>query len=175
MNIVVLPLLLMAAVGGTAATTGAPAADKNPVLTELTQQGIKMPEGTVVKLPAPLMGQGMSAAAQKAAVEKIMPPNCTFEEFTAKNSQAPFALKIVSPKGKKNYKLRMVNLYFVARGKWAVLSSKEFGDNILKQKKEDVKKQGGGAMTAGFLTDKGDGQTRTEDRHGKARRRQLLL
>ena len=54
-------------------------------------------------------------------------------------------------------------------------SSKEFGDNILKQKKEDVKKQGGGAMTAGFLTDKEMAKRGLKTVTGKARRRQLLL
>ena len=57
-------------------------------------------------------------------------------------------------KGKQGYALRAIDLYFVARGDWKVLTSKEFGDAYLKQRKQQADKQEGGAMTAGFLTDK---------------------
>ena len=146
MNIVVLPLLLMAA--GTATEYR-----QNPVLIELITQGVQMPEGTVIKLPPPLLGKEMDAAAQRAAIERILPRHCTFEDFTARNSQAPLALKN-QPRDEKGYTLRTLHVYFVARGRWNVLSSKEFGDTILKKKKEEAKKDAGSSMTAGFLTDK---------------------
>ncbi len=146
MNIVVLSLLLMAAGDATEFR-------KNPVLNELITKGIAMPEGTVIKLPPPLLGKEMDAAAQRAAIEKILPRHCTFEDFTAQNSQAPLTLKN-RPLDKKGYTLRKIDVYFVARGRWNVLSSKEFGDTILKKKKEEAKKDAGSSMTAGFLTDK---------------------
>ena len=124
-------------------------------MTELIEKGINMPEGTVVKLRPPLLRDGMTAAEKKAALLAILPPKCTFEEFTSPNSDAPVTLKIESIKGKQRYMLRKINFYFVARGKWDVLTSKEFGDKILAKKKEaETKKEEGSTLAAGFLTDK---------------------
>ena len=149
MNIVAAALLLTAA--------GAAGLPENPVLKELTTQGVKMPEGTVVKLPPPLLDEGMDAAAQRAAIEKIIPRRYDFDAFTAHNSDAPVSVALKKPKSQDSdkYTLRKIDVYFVARGSWDVLSSKAFSDTILKKKKEEVKKQpGGSSMTAGFLSDK---------------------
>ena len=58
-------------------------------MTELIAKGIKMPEGTVVKLPPPLLRDGMDAAAQQAAMHEILPPNCAFDEFTSREFARP--------------------------------------------------------------------------------------
>ncbi len=124
-------------------------------MTELIEKGINMPEGTVVKLRPPLLRDGMTAAEKKAAVIAILPPKCTFEEFTSPNSDAPVTLKIESIKGKQQYMLRKINFYFVARGKWDVLTSKEFGDKILAKKRRRKRRRKRAApLAAGFLTDK---------------------
>ena len=143
--------------GPAATAAGAAGLPENPVLKELTTQGVKMPEGTVVKLPPPLLDEGMDAAAQRAAIEKIIPPRYDFDAFTAHNSDAPVSVALKKPKSQDSdkYTLRKIDVYFVARGSWDVLSSKAFSDTILKKKKEEVKKQpGGSSMTAGFLSDK---------------------
>ena len=62
----------------------------------------------------------MNAAAQQAAIEKIMPRNCTFEEFLLKDSHASFALKPRTFKSKdKKAILRMVD--------WALWPTEENG------------------------------------------------
>jgi hypothetical protein len=147
MNILAAVVLLTAA--------GATGFRDNPVLTELTTKGITMPEGTVVKLPRPLLGKEMDAAAQRATIEKILRfAHCDFDTFTARNSQAPVALDKGKAIVNKGYTLRTIHVYFVARGSWRVLSSKDFGDTILKKRKEEAKKEGGSSVTGGFLTDK---------------------
>ena len=114
-----------------------------------------MPEGTVVKLPAAAVEPGHECGGPEGGHREDHAAELHLRGLHGEEFAGPYRLEDRhASKGKKDYKLRMINLYFVARGKWDVLTSKEFGDNILKQKKEDAKKQGGGAMTAGFLTDK---------------------
>ena len=53
----------------------------------------------LMKLSPPTLGGAMDAAL-KAAIEKIMPRNCSFEDFMAKDSHAPLGLKIRTLKSK---------------------------------------------------------------------------
>ncbi len=154
MNIVVLSAFLLTAAGGAAAKTDAADGRGNPVMTELIEKGIKMPEGTVVKLRPPLLNTGMDADAEQDTIKKVLPRRYTFADFTAENSHAPIALKIRDVPGNEGYTLRVIDLYFAARGSWEVLKSKKFGDTILKKGKQQASKQAGGTMSAGFLTDK---------------------
>ena len=131
---------------------------ENPVLIELVEKGIQMPDGTVIKLPAPTLGNGMDATAQKAAIKKIMPKNCTYEDFTDSSTQAPFGLKKRTPKGKaakdkQEYTFRTVDLGFVAHGRWDVLNSDKFADGFTKPStKANTKNQGGALKKSGFLS-----------------------
>jgi hypothetical protein len=142
-----------------AAVKAAPAAvadlsGENPVLVELVEKGIQMPDGTVIKLPAPTLGNGMDAAAQKAAIKKIMPRNCTYEDFTDTSTQAPFGLKIKTPPSRNDkYTIRTVDLGFVVHGKWDVLTSDKFADGFTKPNtKANTKNQGGALKKSGFLS-----------------------
>jgi hypothetical protein len=121
-------------------------------LSELVQKGITMPDGSIVKLPAPTLSEGMDAAAQRAAIEKIMPLRCTFEDFTEKNSRAPIGLKVHSIKGKGDSTVRTVDLGFIAHGKWDVLISDKFGKGFTKPKDKQTTKQGGALKRSGFLS-----------------------
>jgi hypothetical protein len=123
----------------TAATPAAGGADAaktedNPLLREFLAKGIEMPDGSVMKLSPPILSEGIDAAAVKAAIEKIMPMNCSFEDFTAKDSRAPLGLKIRTPKRKKpDYKFRTIDLGFVAYGNWKTLKSEKFFDSLLRR------------------------------------------
>ena len=87
MNAVALGMLTVFVSAG-----GTPAAE-NPVLTDLVNKGVTMPDGEVVKLPPPLMAEGLTRA-QQAAVLKHEAPRGDVLEFTGTRSNAPVSLKM---------------------------------------------------------------------------------
>ena len=143
--------VIMAA--GAAGDDAAPLRE-NPIFTELTQEGLKMPDGTVVKLPPPILADGLDAAAQQEAIMKFVPKDCTFDDFVTDDKYAPFGLTIPPIKGKPGYVLRVINAGFVARGKWDVLVSKKFTDGLMTKKGGKANAKGGAGMLrkSGFLT-----------------------
>ncbi len=57
MNVLVFQVLtVLVAAGG-------PAVPGNALVKELVEKGVEMPDGQVVRLPAPMMAEGLSAAA----------------------------------------------------------------------------------------------------------------
>ena len=63
MNLSLAPLsLVLASASGSV--------EKNAVFKELLEQGVKMSDGTAVKLPPPILADGLDAAGQKAALEQ---------------------------------------------------------------------------------------------------------
>ena len=67
-------MFLCAAMAAVAAADDAVPVRENPVFKELTEKGLKMPEGTRVKLPPPILADGLDAAAQEEAIMKFAPP-----------------------------------------------------------------------------------------------------
>jgi hypothetical protein len=120
-------------------TNAVPAAPRtNPVLVELTEKGVAMPDGTFVKLPPPTLPDGLDAAAQSQALTKILPPSMSLAQFTQKSSSAPIALKIRTVRGKKeDATFRLIDLGFVAHGRWETLNSEKFADSFLKTKEKE--------------------------------------
>ena len=57
-------MFLCAAMAAVAAADDAAPVRENPVFKELTEKGLKMPEGTRVKLPPPILADGLDAAAR---------------------------------------------------------------------------------------------------------------
>ena len=129
-------MFLCVAMGAAAAAAADDAAPlrENPIFMELTQKGLKMPEGTVVKLPPPILADGLDAAAQEEAIMKFVPLDCTFADFVIDDAHAPLGMKIPPIKSKPGYTLRVINVGFVARGKWDVLISKKFTDALMTKK-----------------------------------------
>jgi hypothetical protein len=126
---------------------------ENPVLRELLEKGVTMSDGKAYKLPPSAMGEGLSAAEQKAVIEKIgKAKRYTFEDLTDPRTAAPVVLAIRALKDSEDETsiVRSIDLYFVARGKWEVLDSKEFLDNISKPKDGDSKNEV--VSKSGFLS-----------------------
>ena len=74
-------LLVLASAGGSV--------EKNPVFKELLEQGVKMSDGTAVKLPPPILADGLDAAGQKAALSKVADARSPVAELVKKSFYAP--------------------------------------------------------------------------------------
>jgi hypothetical protein len=122
---------------------------QNPAYRALLEQGVKMSDGTAVKLQAPIMGDGLDAAQQLAAIAEEAEDRATVEELLAKTLYAPVVTTVRTVKKSKNNgpAVRTVDVWFIARGDWNTLTSKEFLESVLgaeekKGKRSIVSKSG---------------------------------
>jgi hypothetical protein len=117
-----LALLALAAVNGPAA--------ENRVFQDLLKKGVKMSDGTLVKLPPPILADGLDAAGQHAALAKVG----SVKELLRNDYYAPVVVKVRTvkqPEG-EGPAVRAVDLWFTAHGAWNTLTSREFLDSVLK-------------------------------------------
>ena len=144
---------------------GGPAASENTLLKELVEKGVAMPDGQVVRLPAPTMAEGLNAEQQAAVLTKAAAlGKTTLEQFLDEPSNAPVTLKLGKIASKKGDDvIRTVNLYFVVYGDWNVLTSDKFSKGILKEGKAKNGKTEGMVSKAGYLKAPGSGGSRTCD------------
>ena len=127
--------------------------DENPVFKELLEQGVKMSDGTAVKLPPPILADGLDAAGQKAALDKVADARSPVAELVKKSFYAPVVVKVrtVKPAEGEGPAVRNIDLWFVAHGDWDVLTSKDFLETALKTKEEGKSRV---VVKSGILTDK---------------------
>ena len=78
---------------GVLVAAGNPAAPDNPLLKELVVQGVSMPDSQFIRLPPPLMAEGLTES-QQAEVLKQVAPRGNVLEFTSSSSKAPVSLKL---------------------------------------------------------------------------------
>ncbi len=105
-----------------------PAAN-NPIFEELVEKGVEMSEGRVVKLPRPILPDGLDAAGQRQALESAATVRDTVEKLVQKSFYAPAVVKVRTLKrsgDEEGPAVRAVDLCFVAHGDWNTLTSKEF-------------------------------------------------
>jgi hypothetical protein len=119
-------LVLVAAVQGQGGQSPA-----NALFTDLTEKGIAIPNGPVVKLPTPLVSQEVDAATAPALLEKAagkLPP----ELFVRKSDAAPFNLKIDSINDKKGERCaQTIDLWLIAYGKLTTVAQKDVVTQLL--------------------------------------------
>jgi hypothetical protein len=133
-----------------------PAVPENQVLSDLVNKGVTMPDGQVVQLPPPLMGEGLTAAEQAEVLKHVVAKDRALKgkvnQFLDKSSGAPVSLRLTrAPSKQGNDLIRTVDVCFIVYGDWDVLTGKAFSDSILKA---DKKNKGGGGTTvekAGYL------------------------
>ena len=128
MNVFPLHLALIAL----AAAAGPTA--QNPLFQELLKKGVKMSDGTLVKLPPPILADGLDAAAQQAALAKVADARSPVKELVAKSYYAPVVVKVRTVKQSEGEgpAVRAVDLWFTAHGDWNKLTSREFLESVLK-------------------------------------------
>jgi hypothetical protein len=111
----------------------APAAE-NPIFHELTEQGIKMSDGTVFRLSPPILPDGLDAATQRAALDKVSSADSSFDDVVQKSYYAPVVVKVrtVKPSKDEGPAVRTLDLWFVAHGDWNTITSRDFLDSVFK-------------------------------------------
>jgi hypothetical protein len=119
----------------------------------LLEEGVKTSDGTVFKLRPPIMADGLDAAGQRAAMEKAAEDRASVEELLAKTIQAPVVttVRTVKPAKGEGPAVRTVDVWFVARGDWKTLTSKDFLESVFGVEKEKGKRSI--VSKSGALTD----------------------
>lgn len=122
----------------------------NVVFDQLTQTGVRLQSGEVVRLPAPTMPDGLDAGQQSAILEKTA-GNYGVDRFARKSAVAPFVLEINSIEDDRQQRGgQRVDFYFVAYGsREALFDEALFGDLVGVQEGNAKDK----AMSTHTLTD----------------------
>jgi hypothetical protein len=130
--------------------TGKGSGAENPVLAELLNRGVAMSDGTRVKLPPPQMRDGADAAAQRTTIASVAGARYTADDLARKSVVAPFVLNNRSlGNTATGGVVRGVDIYFVAHGRWDVLTSNEFRE--LMQKNRERSKSSAQLLRSGEL------------------------
>ena len=146
MNVLVLHLALV-----TLAAAAGPTAE-NPLFQDLVTQGVKMSDGTRVKLPPPILADGLTAAGQRAALIKVSDARNSVKDLVAKSYYAPVVVKVRTVKASEDEgpAIRGVDLWFTVHGDWNTLTSREFLESVLKPADEGPSRV---VAKSGFLND----------------------
>ncbi len=129
-----------------------PAAE-NPVFKELLDKGVKVSDGTAFRLPPPVMPDGLDAAGQQAAMDRVADVRSSAAELVKKSFFAPVVAKVrtLKPAKDEGPAVRRIDFWFVAHGDWEVLNSKDFLESVLKTNEEGKSQV---LLKSGVLTDK---------------------
>ncbi|HXD86638.1 MAG TPA: hypothetical protein VN641_09100 [Urbifossiella sp.] len=116
----------------------------NPLYRDLLDPGLVVGTNLRVKLPAPLMPDGLAAAKQKEIIEKLIGTDYSFEDFTRKSQVAPHILRIhnAEPSDPKSPS-RALDTYFVA-----YVDLKAFDDERFLERSLNIGKGEGGKAKA---------------------------
>lgn len=113
---------------------GKPAVD-NPVFSALVGEGVVMSDRRAIKLPPPILPDGLDAAGQRAALQRAADANIPLDRLLQKSFYAPVVVKVRTLKAENSSDderpaVRAVDLWFVVHGDWDVLTSKEFLESL---------------------------------------------
>ncbi|QDU21050.1 hypothetical protein [Urbifossiella limnaea] len=124
-----LPLVLSAALAAPAQPPSHDAA--NAVYKGLLDPGLVVGPTQRVKFAPPVMADGLSAAQQKAVIEKVIGTDYPFAEFTRQSVVAPQVVRIGDARpSDPAAPARTVDVYFVAYGDFAATDDEKFLDRL---------------------------------------------
>jgi len=131
---------------------GAEADEPAPLFQELIDRGVAMSDGSSVKLPPPIVPDGLDAAGQREALAKAADARNSVEQILKKGYYAPVIVKPRTVKSAKDEgpSVRALDFWFVVHGDWDTLVSKEFLESAMKSKDEN---SSGVVSKAGVLDD----------------------
>ena len=100
----------------------------NPIFDDLIASGVETSNDGRIKLPPPIMPDGLDAAEQRKAIERAAAGRYSVERIMQKSFYAPTVVQVRSRKraSEKGPVVRAVDLWFVVHGDWDVLTSKDF-------------------------------------------------
>jgi hypothetical protein len=113
---------------------------QNPLYKSLLDPGLVVGPELRVKLPRPLMADGLAAAKQKAVINELIDGDYSFDEFVRKSQVAPHILRIreAQPSDPKSPS-RGIDTYFVA-----YVDLKAFDDERFLERSLNIGKGDGG-------------------------------
>jgi len=130
-----LTVLLLAALIGAQCSGGArpDAARQSPALGAenalfelLVSQGLPAPNGRHVKLPLPWLADGLDAASQREALQRMAGPNRSLDQLLRDSVVAPFVFKMQDvPADDGHGTMRRLDLWFVAYGELEKLAEEK--------------------------------------------------
>jgi len=124
-----LPLVLSAALAAPAQPPAHEAA--NPIYKGLIDPGLVVGPNLRVKFAPPVMADGLTAAQQKAVIEKVIGTDHQYAEFTRQSVVAPQVVRIGDAKpSDPAAPARTVDVYFVAYGDFAATDDEKFLDRL---------------------------------------------
>jgi hypothetical protein len=122
----------------------------NPVLKQITEQGIPAAGGGFVKLPAPTMPDGLDAAAQGEILKRIAAPDRRVADLVRKSVVSPFVSKlsdVTTSDPKRSF--RRIDVWFVAYGRLDLFGDEDFLNKLVES--TDSEKKGKLPLTKGVL------------------------
>src|SRR4051812_16621252 len=88
----------------------------NSIYDALVEKGVALSPQETIKLPPPVLKDGMTAIQQEQAIEAALAGKYNWESFTRKSLVAPFLLRI-NDEGREAGQIgRRVDLYFITYG-----------------------------------------------------------
>jgi hypothetical protein len=115
-------------------TLAVAAEPENAPFKDLREKGITTADGSTFRLPSPTLADGLDAAAQRAALEKIADAKNTLDKLLENSYYSPVLTKVGTLRAAKDPKssaVRSIDIWFVAHGDWKTLQSKEFADSAV--------------------------------------------
>jgi hypothetical protein len=91
----------------------------------LVEQGVSLGGQETIKLPQPVLADGLDAAQQRQAIEALLAGRYDWDAFTRKSVVSPLLLKIGDGEPKAGQVSRRVDLYFIAYGELDLLRDDE--------------------------------------------------
>jgi hypothetical protein len=115
-----------------ALTAANPGRGDNPIFKELVEKGVPMSDGLAVKLPRPILPNGLDAAGQQKAIANAPRARSSVKELLTKSYYAPVEVKIrtVKEPEPKIPGVRIIDAWFVVHGNWDILRSKDFLESV---------------------------------------------
>jgi hypothetical protein len=107
---------------------------ENDILQTLQTGSVKSSAGVVTTLPEFALPDGLDAAGQRAAIEKIGERNRPVDALLRKSVTAPFVLKITD--AQPDTTMRRIDLWFVVHGQLEKVSDRKFLERHVKEEKE---------------------------------------
>ncbi len=109
-------------------------ADQNPLYARLVADGIELDGRNIPPLMKPVLADGLDAAAQKAAMTGLLKGRFPLAEFVRQSVSAPSFLKIGDLVEYGDYRVRTLDLYFVAYGNLdALRKNREWMDRMVRK------------------------------------------
>jgi hypothetical protein len=121
-----LPSALAVALLAVSATLVQRCFGENAIYDALVGRGVKVSQQFSLKLPQPVLGDGVAAGDHQRTVQNVLSGRYDWDTFVRNSVVSPFVLKISDGVAESGPVNRQVDIYFVAYGSLKALSSEDY-------------------------------------------------